>query len=425
MMGNLERIVIPSILILLAVASLPVISGEGNVMSCSTNGSSPVNCSSSPSMASIELICDDRKMQAGFNITELDNNILPYAIRFQGNNKCDVIRAQNSSQMNNGMIWIEAGLADCGINAYITDDEENIVFEQTIVVEYGSMTSNPLIYRYFNDTYKVKCSMDRNITQELNINVKERKTISTEINQTVSFDFDFEVTKKSDGQVVSGLVSIGEPLHFTLNVRSNLSTIKTSPQECFATRLDGTGVYDFIQDRCSNGDNTVKITSSPDDTHTFSWDMMAFRYFGNSDGVIIKCRVLICTDLDDSPGLSDPQCSRCGQLPLRRRKRRALNGNDDVRNVQAVVTSGPIFIIDSRAGGNSGNSGAVNNNAAEGQNILTQPEGIVLTSVVGVLLLSGMVIFVKKVLLTTAVGTAAAVGKSAAVSGIANPAVQA
>jgi len=110
---------------------------------------------------------------------------------------------------------------------------------------------------------------------------------------------------------------------------------------------------------------------------------------------------------------------------LRRRKRRALNGNDDVRNVQAVVTSGPIFIIDSRAGSNSGNSGAVNNNAAEDKNILTQPEGIVLTSVVGVLLLSGMVIFVKKVLLTTAVGTAAAVGKSAAVSGIANPAVQA
>ena len=69
------------------------------------------------------------------------------------------------------------------------------------------------------------------------------------IDQTVSFDFDFEVTKKSDGQVVSGLVSIGEPLHFTLSVRSNLSTIKTSPQECFATRLDGTGVYDFIQDR--------------------------------------------------------------------------------------------------------------------------------------------------------------------------------
>ena len=135
-------------------------------------------------VASIELICDDRKMQAGFNITELDDNILPYAIRFQGNNKCDVIRAQNSSQIKNGMIWIEAGLADCGINAYITDDEENIVFEQTIVVEYGSMTSNPLIYRYFNDTYNVKCSMDRNITQELNINVKERKTISTEISKS-------------------------------------------------------------------------------------------------------------------------------------------------------------------------------------------------------------------------------------------------
>ena len=135
-------------------------------------------------MASIELICDDRKMQAGFNITELEKNILPYAIRFQGNNNCDVIKAQNSSQIKNGMIWIESGLAECGINAYITDDKENIVFEQTIIVEYGSMSSNPLIYRYFNDTYKVKCSMDRNITQELKINVKERKTISAEISKS-------------------------------------------------------------------------------------------------------------------------------------------------------------------------------------------------------------------------------------------------
>lgn len=145
-------------------------------------------------MASIELICDDRTMQAGFNISELEQNILPYAILFQGNNNCDVIRAQNSSQMSNGMIWIKAGLAECGINAYITDDEENIVFEQTIVVEYGSRDNNPLIYRYFNDSYKVKCSMDRNITQELNINVKERKTISTEISK-LSCGFTTEITR--------------------------------------------------------------------------------------------------------------------------------------------------------------------------------------------------------------------------------------
>lgn len=88
----------------------------------------------------------------------------------------------------------------------------------------------------------------------------------------------------------------------------------------------------------------MKITSSLNDTHTFSWDMLAFRYFGNSDGVIIKCRVLICTNFDDSPELSDPQCSRCGQLPSRLRKRRALNG-DDARIVESVVTSGPIFIV--------------------------------------------------------------------------------
>ena len=96
--------------------------------------------------------------------------------------------------------------------------------------------------------------------------------------------------------------------------------------------------------RCSYGDDTVKITSLSNDTHAFSWEMLAFRYFGNSDGVIISCRVLICTNLDDSPKLIDPLCTRCGELSFRR-KRRALNG---ARNFESVVTSEPIFIVDNR-----------------------------------------------------------------------------
>ena len=69
----------------------------------------------------------------------------------------------------------------------------------------------------------------------------------------------------------------------------------------------------------------------------------------------------------------------------------------------------------------SGNNGAVKE-AKQDQSIFSQPEGIALSSVVGILLMSGIVIFVKKVLLSTTVAVA---GKSVAVSGITNPAAQA
>ena len=122
-------------------------------------------------------------MKAGFNTTELDANILPYTISFLGNNSCSRLTSANHTGGvgAGGQIWIEAGLAECGIEAFI--EGENIVFEQTIIVEYGSKSKHQMIYRYFNDSYKVKCSMNRNITKDMQINVKERKTLSTKISK--------------------------------------------------------------------------------------------------------------------------------------------------------------------------------------------------------------------------------------------------
>ena len=100
--------------------------------------------------------------------------------------------------------------------------------------------------------------------------------------------------------------------------------------------------------RCPGDDNSVKLVSQSNATHKFSWEMLAFRYFGDSDGVIINCRVLICTNDDaNSPGGVN-ECSRCGEAPGPFRRRRALGDEAKGQIVESIVSSQPIFIIDRR-----------------------------------------------------------------------------
>ena len=96
--------------------------------------------------------------------------------------------------------------------------------------------------------------------------------------------------------------------------------------------------------RCSVGGETgVTITSTPQDTSHFSWEMEAFRYFGDSDGIIITCRILICRNRPIEQ-LTD-ECRRCGQRPFPLRRKRDT-ANDDESNVliDRSVKSRPIYI---------------------------------------------------------------------------------
>ena len=61
-----------------------------------------------------------------------------------------------------------------------------------------------------------------------------------------NFEFDFN-TLKAGTNAWTGLVYVGEKMDFDLSLTGTTSSIKTSPQECYATRLDGTGRYDLIK----------------------------------------------------------------------------------------------------------------------------------------------------------------------------------
>lgn len=343
-------------------------------------------------------------MKASFNITELKANILPYRISFKGN-FCQPINSSDVQAIIGDQISITSPLDDCGIQAFTEGDK--IVFEQTIVVEYGTNDKHNLIYRYFNDSYDVKCYMDRNVTQKLDISVKERKTISSQINQTTSFDFDFDVSKASTNETVNGgLVSIGEKLRFDLKIKTNMTSIKTSPENCYATRLDGTGQYFLIQEKCENpDDSSVKILTPSNSTHSFSWEMLAFRYFGNSDGVVIKCQILICEDDGSLFGECD-RCNHDGGGGVIFRKRREIK--DKVQPKLSVITSRPIFIVDASTfkGSQSGDDKPIDKTTEE--SMLSTPGGIILVSVIGIVAISVIVIFAKKMFIMSQVTSLAA-----------------
>ena len=68
--------------------------------------------------------------------------------------------------------------------------------------------------------------------------------------------------------------------------------------------------------------------------------MEAFRYFGNSDGIVITCRVLVCRN-NPFDQLTD-ECKRCGQTTVRRKRR-----NDKEEDVlsEKSLKSAPIFLV--------------------------------------------------------------------------------
>uniref|UniRef100_A0A7M5WXB5 Uncharacterized protein n=1 Tax=Clytia hemisphaerica TaxID=252671 RepID=A0A7M5WXB5_9CNID len=289
----------------------------------------------------LELECHSSGFKAGFSLPKLESKSLPYSISFSGNNTCGSINKTSEDHISDGRIWMESNFTDCGIKAYYIGD--NIAFEQTIVIEYGSKSLSSVVYRYLTSSHVVKCFLDRKITQKLNINVQDVQEEAPSVNGTSDFEFDLKIMDTSDDENEVQLANIGEPLKFVLNLENAPNQVKTSPQNCYATKTDGTGRYNLIADRCAGADEaTAVITSPSNELHSFSWELLAFRYFGESNAVVIVCEVLVCKN-EPFLELSD-ECRRCGQTS-NRRKRRNIDG--DVIEKKEVISK-PFFIINKR-----------------------------------------------------------------------------
>ncbi|XP_066930138.1 uncharacterized protein [Clytia hemisphaerica] len=183
------------------------------------------------------------------------------------------------------------------------------------------------------------------------------------------------------------MVPINEPLEFQLDIIDAPNTVKTSPQNCYATKADGSGRYNLITDRCED-DETTAITSSKTAIHRFSWEMLAFRYFGNSNAVIIVCEVLICKN-EDFADLSG-ECKRCGQTS--KRKKRAVS--DSMVLEKTTISSQPIFIINLP-------DKPEESPAQKDEGFLRTPVGISVIAVLGVIILALSAFIVKKKMVAT------------------------
>eukprot|EP00111_Clytia_hemisphaerica_P012530 TCONS_00036835-protein len=295
-----------------------------------------------PKKSYFHLECQSNGLKAAFNLSHLERHGLPYIVRFKGeDHDCKPLNSTYGNLYGDGKLWIAANYSDCGIKAY--EEGGKIAFEQTIVVEYGAKMDSSLIQRQFFDTYNATCSIERNITRQWNMSVAKRRTINSEEDDESNFGFDFK-TLKAGTKAWTGLVYVGEKMDFDLSLNGVSNSIKTSPQDCYATRLDGTGRYDLIKNKCSVGGETgVTITSTPQDTSHFSWEMEAFRYFGDSDGIIITCRILICRNRPI--GQLTDECRRCGQRPFPLRRKRDAAKEDEINVLtDKSVKSLPIFI---------------------------------------------------------------------------------
>uniref|UniRef100_A0A7M5TQX6 ZP domain-containing protein n=1 Tax=Clytia hemisphaerica TaxID=252671 RepID=A0A7M5TQX6_9CNID len=332
----------------------------------------------------MDLTCQPYGFAAGFSMKGLSKKPASYSIQFAGNKDCGIFNASSTDKIYKGRLWMTSNYTDCGVEAYHSGDQ--IVFEKQIIILYGPKDDSDLIYRHSNDNFTVQCFLDRRLTEKLDIDVKDRDTTNPFLNGTSEFSLKMKVTKPGNDEEIQ-MVTINEPLEFQLDIVDAPNTVKTSPQNCYATRADGSGRYNLIKDRCED-DETTAITSSKTAIHRFSWEMLAFRYFGNSNAVIIVCEVLICKN-EDFADLSG-ECKRCGQTS--KRKRKAVS--DSLILEKTTISSQPIFIIN--LPDKPGQSPAQKN-----EGFLGRPEGISLIAVLGIIILALSAFIVKKKMVAT------------------------
>ncbi|XP_066922917.1 ZP domain-containing protein-like isoform X2 [Clytia hemisphaerica] len=359
----------------------------------------------------IDVECSASSLKAIFNITDLDAQLLPYSIKFLGNDTCESITAASTNHIKDGKTWIATNYTDCGTKAYHQGNQ--IAFEQTILIEYGSRSQQSLVYRYFNSSYTVKCVLDRSITTNLTIDVIDRQT-DQQVNGDSKFKLQLKAIDAGTNNEIQGVAKIGEKLKFEINLQDPTNTVKTSPQNCYATRYNGTGRYNLIANRCAGqDDNTTQITSANNAIHTFSWELLAFRYFGSSDAVIIVCEVLICKN--DPFAILSEECKRCGQIRTRygqdRRRRDEVYSKENTILERSTIQTAPIYIIEREE------APAV---VVKSDNFLAEPAGISIIVILALFMLVICSVLLKRTFCAAAIAS----DKKNVESGFDNPAMQ-
>eukprot|EP00111_Clytia_hemisphaerica_P001320 TCONS_00003771-protein len=192
----------------------------------------------------MDLTCQPYGFAAGLSMKGLSKKPAPYSIQFAGNKDCGIFNANSTDTISKGRLWMTSNYTECGVEAYHSGDE--IVFEKQIIISYGPKDDLDLIYRHSYDNFTVQCFLDRRLTEELNIDVKDRVSANPFLNSTSEFSLKMKVTKPGNDEEIQ-MVTINEPLEFQLDIIDAPNTVKTSPQDCYATRADGSGRYKLMK----------------------------------------------------------------------------------------------------------------------------------------------------------------------------------
>uniref|UniRef100_A0A7M5WTV1 Uncharacterized protein n=2 Tax=Clytia hemisphaerica TaxID=252671 RepID=A0A7M5WTV1_9CNID len=331
----------------------------------------------------VDLQCNPDGFKAGFLLTNFEDSYYNVTKIHFGDTSCitnDINGNINiQRQTVNGRVWVDSNFNDCGFRTY--EDGFKMVHEQTVRIRSSFLQNSATFQRDFDTTYIMKCVFDRRLNETLSIFVTDRANETKEDDSVYKLGFKAtEVTEFGTGKEVEGLIRIGDRLKMEINMVNTIPSVKTSPQICYATRLDGTGRKDFIKNRCSV-DFGTRILSPSNAIHIFEWELVVGRFFDDSDGIKIICEVSIC---NNAPyGDLNEECKRCGQTSNKRKRR---NIDDEKEKITKETATRTFYIID---------KDSPSPTSAPGTGFAEKPEGITVI-ILSALLILLCVVLVKK-----------------------------
>ena len=100
----------------------------------------------------------------------------------------------------------------------------------------------------------------------------------------------------------------------------------------------------LIHLRCPNSgfSSSLKINSGVNDTKSFEWQDIAFRYYGDSNTVRIVCDLVVCPVREFSN--TSEQCKRCNNKGGRRRRDVTSEGGYKVSTVR--VETAQFYLVE-------------------------------------------------------------------------------
>jgi len=313
------------------------------------------------------LICNGTGMTLQINFTKFSLHGRPFKMHFINTTDpaCSVPHNSTDSLIDD-KLQIHASYKSCGIDVFQRGDD--IVYNQTVLLTYGSNPDSQLVYREEDITFAVECTKRRNSTVYLeslghvNVTAIETPTFRKVGNATFDIVFNRKTDNLFNETELSSALILGDTIYFELELKSQRKSLKISPQTCYATNArDSSQKYYLIQNRCPNkDDDTIKISNETSTNQLFHWEAESFRFFGPSDAVYFACDVVVCESSNPTAA-----CERCTSQS--RRRRRDLESNNDDGKAEITVAS-PIFVLIDAVAPKSQQKESINVEASKDQN---------------------------------------------------------